>query len=139
MTAEFILASNLILLVFIPLGIFHYTAGQLLLKEISSKVNFMSLLDQIKVFTINQLLNCQAKVYLILITIFTDNYISSIEIHVMKIVLSQRTLGPTQIKRLIKVSKSRKQIMMSLILPRIRDFIICFRDLLTFSNSLYEF
>ena len=45
MTAEFILASNLIMLVFIPLGIFHYTTGQLLLKEISSKVNFMSLLD----------------------------------------------------------------------------------------------
>ena len=44
-TAEFILASNLIMLVFIPLGIFHYIAGQLLLKEISSKVNFMSLLD----------------------------------------------------------------------------------------------
>ena len=45
MTTEFILASNLIMLVFIPLGIFHYIAGQLLLKEISSKVNFMSLLD----------------------------------------------------------------------------------------------
>ena len=44
-TAKFILASNLIMLVFIPLGIFHYFAGQLLLKEISSKLNFMPLLD----------------------------------------------------------------------------------------------
>ena len=45
MTTEFILASNLIMLVFIPLGIFHSITGQLLLKEISLKVNFMSLLD----------------------------------------------------------------------------------------------
>ena len=45
MTAEFILASNLIMLVLICLGIFHSITGQLLLKEISLKVNFMSLLD----------------------------------------------------------------------------------------------
>ena len=45
MTTEFILASNLIMLVFIRLGNFHNITGQLLLKEISLKVNFMSLLD----------------------------------------------------------------------------------------------
>ena len=102
MTTEFILASNLILLVFIPLGIFHYITGQFLLKEISLKVNFMSLLD-------NGLHN-KSTIELLSKSLSDPNHNFYSQILFVGIkhnrensAFSKHTLGPTYSKRLIAI------------------------------------